>query len=82
MAQAVPNPPPGFDDLTPEEKLRYVAVLWDRIVAEQDVLPVSDDQRHTIRERLAAHRADPSAAQPWSEARRDIEALARQRPPR
>jgi putative addiction module component (TIGR02574 family) len=77
VAQPVQIPPPGFDELTPDEKLRYVAALWDRIVAEQDSLPISDAQRALIRERLAAHRANPDAARPWSEARRDIEALLR-----
>jgi putative addiction module component (TIGR02574 family) len=73
MAQPIPNPPPGFDDLTPTEKVRYVTALWDRIVAEQDQLPVSEAQRALIRERLALHRANPSEARPWSEVRSEIE---------
>ena len=73
MAQAVPNPPPGFDDLAPAEKLHYVTALWDRIVAEQDALPLSKAQQQLIRERLAAHQADPGAARPWSEVRRALE---------
>jgi hypothetical protein len=27
----VPNPPPGFDDLSVEEKIDYVQSLWERI---------------------------------------------------
>ena len=73
VANAVPIPPPGFDDLTPEEKVRYVGALWDRIVADQDHLPISDAQRALIRQRLAAHEANPGAARPWSEVRREIE---------
>lgn len=73
MAQPVPNPPPGFDDLTPTEKVRYVTALWDRIVAEQDQLPISEAQRALIRERLALHRANPGEARPWSEVRSEIE---------
>jgi hypothetical protein len=30
-------------------------------------------QRELLRQRLAAHRANPSAARPWSEIRRDID---------
>jgi putative addiction module component (TIGR02574 family) len=82
VAQPLPNPPPGFDDLSADEKLRYVTTLWERVVAEQDSLPISDAQRALLRKRLAAHRANPDAARPWSEARRDIEALLQQRPPR
>jgi putative addiction module component (TIGR02574 family) len=82
MANAVPIPPPGFDDLTPEEKVRYVAALWERIVADQDRLPISEAQRALIRQRLAAHEADPSAARPWSEVRREIERAILDRRPR
>jgi putative addiction module component (TIGR02574 family) len=79
MAQPVPNPPPGFDELTPSEKVRYVAELWDRIVADQDELPLSEAQRKLIRERYAAYQANPSAARPWSEVRREIEQQLRSR---
>jgi putative addiction module component (TIGR02574 family) len=73
VASALPVPPPGFDDLTPEEKLRYVAALWDRIVEGQEHLPISGAQRELIRQRLAAHEANPGASRPWSEVRREIE---------
>jgi putative addiction module component (TIGR02574 family) len=73
VATAVPIPPPGFDELTPEEKVHYVGALWDRIVSEQNELPISDAQRALIRQRLAAHEANPGAARPWSEVRREIE---------
>lgn len=73
VANAVPIPPPGFDDLTPEEKVSYVGALWDRIVADQQRLPISEAQRALLRERLAAHEANPGAARPWTEVRSDIE---------
>jgi putative addiction module component (TIGR02574 family) len=73
VANAVPIPPPGFDDLTPEEKVSYVGALWDRIVDDQSRLPISEAQRDLLRERLAAHEADPDAARPRSEVRRDVE---------
>jgi putative addiction module component (TIGR02574 family) len=73
VANAVPIPPPGFDDLTPEEKVSYVGALWDRIVSDQQRLPISEAQRALLRERLAAHEANPGAARPWTEVRSDIE---------
>jgi len=66
-------PPPGFDELSAEDKVRYVGALWDRIAADQERLSVSDAQRELIRERLAAHQANPEAARPWSDVRREIE---------
>jgi putative addiction module component (TIGR02574 family) len=73
VANAVQIPPPGFDDLTPEEKVTYVGALWDRVLEDQQHLPVTEAQRVLLRERLAAHEADPSAARSWSEVRRDVE---------
>ena len=33
MANPVPLPPPGFDDLSIEEQIECVQSLWDRIAA-------------------------------------------------
>ena len=82
MAQSLPVPPPGFDDLRPEEKLEYVSALWDRIREEQDRLPVSNEHLQVIRERLLAHRANPDAARPWPEVRAEIEQRLLGRTPR
>lgn len=30
MLNPIPLPPPGFDDLSVEEKLDYLQSLWDR----------------------------------------------------
>jgi putative addiction module component (TIGR02574 family) len=73
VANVVPIPPPGFDEQTTEEKVRYVGAMWERIVQDQEKLPISDAQRAVLRERLAAHQANPRAARPWSEVRREIE---------
>jgi hypothetical protein len=40
MAREVPNPPPGFDELTVEQKLDYVQSLWDRIAARPEMVDV------------------------------------------
>jgi putative addiction module component (TIGR02574 family) len=80
MAQSLPLPPPGFDDLPVEEKLDYVQSLWDRIAARPDEVPVPDWHREIIAERLAAHRADPGAARPWDEVREELLEELRNRP--
>jgi hypothetical protein len=36
MAQPLPMPPPGFDELPVEEKIDYVQALWDRIAANAE----------------------------------------------
>ena len=40
MTRKIPNPPPGFDELTVEEKLDYVQSLWDRIAADPEKIPL------------------------------------------
>ena len=64
MSNALPLPPPGFDDLSVEEKLDYVQSLWDRIVAHPEEVPVPDWHQRILKDRLEAHRADPAAAKP------------------
>lgn len=72
MPKIIPNPPPGFDDLTVSEQIDYVQALWDRIAASADQVPVPDWHQKIIRERLEAYRANPTAGRPWPEVRTDI----------
>jgi len=72
MAQPVPNPPPGFDALSVDEKIDYVESLWDQIVANSDI-PVPEWQRELLRERLEAYRADPTVGRPWSDVRAELQ---------
>lgn len=72
MAKPLPVPPPGFDDLSVEEKVDYVQSLWDRIVVHPDDVPVPDWHRRIVNERLAAHRADPGAVVPWEDVRTEL----------
>ncbi|KYF57563.1 hypothetical protein BE08_03420 [Sorangium cellulosum] len=69
--------PPGFDDLSPAEKLDYVQALWDRVALHPEAAPVLEWHREIIAERLAAHRAGQGSSRSWDEARRDL--LARLR---
>jgi putative addiction module component (TIGR02574 family) len=73
MTSALPIPPPGFDDLSVEEKLDYVQSLWDRIAAHPDDVAVPEWHEHVIEERLEAHRANPERARPKDEVRTEIQ---------
>lgn len=72
MARTLPLPPPGFDDLSTEEKLDYVQSLWDRIAAHPEAVPVPDWHRKVLEERLEAHRANPAEGRPWEDVRQEI----------
>jgi putative addiction module component (TIGR02574 family) len=65
MAKPVPLPPPGFDDLSVEEKIDYLQSLWDRIAATPEAVPVPDWHRAIIDERLKDLDADPGAGDSW-----------------
>jgi len=64
MAKTVPIPPPGFDDLSLDEKVDYVQSLWDQLAAKPDEIPVPDWHRQILDERLAADRSNPQEGRP------------------
>jgi len=64
-------PPPGFDELSPDEKLEYIQALWDRFAKHPDEVPVPDWHRRVIAERLAAYRRGEMTTRSWSEVRED-----------
>lgn len=47
------------------ERLRLVGEIWDSILEDPSLLPVSDELVRELEARLAAHRADPSSAESW-----------------
>jgi putative addiction module component (TIGR02574 family) len=65
-------PPPGFDDLSPDEKLEYVQALWDRVSENPDDVPVPDWHREVVTQRLAAYRRGDMTTRSWSDVREDL----------
>ena len=63
---------PSFDQMTIDERILHVQDLWDRIVAEQASMPLSEVQRVELRRRLADHEAHPEASVPWEIAREQV----------
>ena len=72
MPRPLPNPPPGFDDLSVDEQIEYLQALWDRVTAAADKVPVPSWHAEIIRKRLAELDADPDSALPWEEAKEEI----------
>lgn len=46
-----------------EERLELVDAIWESIRAEADQVPLTDAMRQELDRRLAAHDADPDAAE-------------------
>ena len=79
MGRALPFPPPGFDDLSADEKVEYVQDLWDRIAAEPDDLTIPDWHRQIIEDRLTDHRAHPDQVVTWEETEAEVLSMLRDR---
>jgi putative addiction module component (TIGR02574 family) len=75
MARVPFSPPPGFDELSVEEKLEYLQNLWGRIVSTSPEVPTPDWHRQVIAERIAAYRAGEGTSRPWSEFRDELRSL-------
>ena len=72
MGNALPLPPPGFDELNIDEQIEYVQALWDRIAAKEDRVPIPDWHREILDDRLADLQANPNASRPWEEVRAEL----------
>lgn len=79
MSKTVPTPPPGFDDLSVDERIDFVQSLWDRIAETPEQVPVPEWHRRIIRECLEAYRANPPVGRSWTDFRTDIERKLRDR---
>ena len=75
-AKKIPNPPPGFDEQSIEEKLDYVQSLWDRIGAKPATVPVPDWHFQVIKERLSQTQ---KAGRSWDEFREEVRPKLRKR---
>jgi putative addiction module component (TIGR02574 family) len=63
MSNPVPLPPPGFDELSVDEKIDYLQSLWDRIAATPETVPVPNWHREVLDERLRD--VDVGAGDSW-----------------
>lgn len=67
---------PAFDyrHLSIAERLELVEDIWDSIDADADAdaLPLTEDERALLEERLAEHQANPGRGEPWAVVRARI----------
>ena len=69
MAKVVSIPPPGFEDLTPDQKVEYVQDLWDYVVADASKVPIPDWHRGILDERLTEYQAVSNEGEAWPRVR-------------
>lgn len=67
----------GIDQWSVDDRLVLVQEIWDSIAVEAERAPLTNAQRQEVDRRLAAHRADPSAAIPWEQVEAEVMARLR-----
>ena len=72
MAKPLPIPPPGFDELSSEEKVSYVQSLWDLISADESKIPVPDWHRSELKRRLQDRKGRDVESRSWDEVRSEL----------
>ena len=65
MPPSIPFPPPGFDDLSTDEKIDYLTSLWDRITTRPETIDMPGWHREVISERLRDLDSDPNSGDSW-----------------
>jgi hypothetical protein len=66
----VSTPPPGFEQLSKEEQIRYVQELWDLITTVPDEIPIPQWHLDLIRNRMVSH--NPQQISSWSEVKQQM----------
>jgi putative addiction module component (TIGR02574 family) len=64
--------PPEFDAVSSDEQISFVQELWDRIARQPERVPVPDEHKRILDERLSAYAANPRAGKPWSQVRDEL----------
>lgn len=59
--------------LSVSERVRLVQEIWDSIQPTAEQLPLTEEQKAVIDERLAEHRRDPSSAVDWEDVKARLE---------
>ncbi len=77
MGQTSPQIPPEFENLSQEERISYVQNLWDYIAHAAEDLPVPDEHKRILDERLDEMEKNPDAGLPWEQVRKDLLAKLR-----
>lgn len=54
------------------ERLQLVGEIWDSILEDPSLLPVSEELARNLEARLQAHRDDPSSSEPWASVDREV----------
>ena len=58
-------------NLPVSERLQLVGQIWESILDDPELLPVSPELLRDLQHELAEHRRDPASSIPWEEVERE-----------
>jgi len=79
MGHSLKTVPPEFESLSVEERICYVQDLWDYITSDSLSIPVAEEHKHILDERLSDYRKNPDSGRPWEEVREELLGKLRER---
>lgn len=69
--------PAEFDSAAKAERIEFVQALWDRIAQDPMNVPVPNEHKRILDERLDAYAADPQPGRAWTKVRDELLAKLR-----
>jgi len=72
MGDPLATPPPGFDEMSVEDQIDFVHMLWERSARRPEAVPVPEWQRRELDRRLDEMEKDGGRGRPWEDVQRDI----------
>lgn len=68
-----PNLLSQIKKLSVSERILIVEEIWDSIALSNEQLPVTDEQKHDLDQRLADYKKNPDDGDSWSAVKKRIE---------
>ena len=62
----------NLQELTPSEKILLAEELWDSVASDEQLFPLTEDQKAELDSRLASYFANPEAGDSWENVRNRI----------
>jgi putative addiction module component (TIGR02574 family) len=59
-----------IEDLSTSEKIELIDLLWESL--DMDDLPLTEDQRRELDNRIARHEQNPSDVIPWEQVKANL----------
>lgn len=63
----------GIDQMSVAERIHLAEEIWNSIIDEAEVSPLTVEQREDLKRRLAGYEANPNRGSPWEEVKAKLQ---------